>query len=388
MVLHDFNQFLELSARITFHWQAATNRDDLDDVLGIMLQERPLPERDRQILLDLLEYLRVAYGEQRRRLGTLAVLHPLRATAMLGRVDGPVELLDFVSELLHDKLEDITRESVLATGRSAAEWDAMEARFEALCHALDPQDAWFLGERLDCLTRKDDETYHGYVGRILDRYGTSPGVVRVKLADRLDNSLDLRIALSDPSAEVDFFTSVFKLLYMDRLVRPPEGARHRTSRINGAERLYQLFKNAVVLSLVRQKRLHLGDGPARELFDALVTASLKEAQRVAVHIWTFHSNDGPRERELLVETMDYVRAGGIDRVSSPTLANRLDGLFISVFDQSDKAMRKGKLKELYRNKELMVAAALSFVVIFSSFQCDPDYYVRGITERGLSAHDG
>jgi (p)ppGpp synthase/HD superfamily hydrolase len=58
-------------------------------------------------LLNALAYLNHAYKDQHRRMGPLSVLHPLRATAILSRTVEKVNMLDLLTELLHDKHEDI-----------------------------------------------------------------------------------------------------------------------------------------------------------------------------------------------------------------------------------------------------------------------------------------
>ena len=81
--------------------------------------------------------------------------------------------------------------------------------------------------------------------------------------------------------------------------------------------------------------------------------------------------------------MNYVRGGGIDMVT-PCVANqKLDGLFVSTFDEVNKKRREKKLAELYTDKHLMVQAAVAFIVMFLNFINDPEYYVKGITEEGV-----
>ena len=375
MVLHDFDEFQHLSERLSFHWQLGP-----ENVLLLILEDKPLPDEDRGLVLAALNYLRLAYGSRTRRLGTLSVLHPLRATTLLARVLDRVGGLELLVELLHDKLEDITNE-----GRSASECQKLERAWQDILGRLDDDGRWYLQERLDWLTRPDSETYQHYVGRCLDHYAHTPEVVRAKLADRLDNSLDLRIALTDPVNEPEFFLTMFEVMFLDQTF---QGYRARdphpgTVVINGANRLYQLFKNSVVLSLIRYKKLHLDDPPAKRLFDSLVIASKREAERVLMHIWGYHYKEIARQRALVVDTMEYVRSGGIDRVSAAGERHRLDGLFAGVFDALARPVRKQRLEVLYKNKELMIEAALAFVILFMRFELDPEYYVRGITDQGI-----
>ncbi len=377
MALHDFHEFLLLSAVLNLHW--GSGPAGIDNVISVIVGgDSSLNPEHREVLRHVLRYLDEAYGQRRRRLGPLSVLHPLRSTAILSRVLPDPPLLDLLSELLHDKLEDI-REA----GRDHEEWVALESQFTALLKEIDDKNEYYLMERLSFLTRKDDETYYSYVGRLLDRSHLTPELVRVKLADRLDNCLDMRIALEDPMKDVDFFEEVFKLLFM-RSYRgyKPAVPHPPVSPLNGAERLYQLFKNAVLLSLLRQKRLSL-DRAAVRLFDALTLASMREAERIILHVSGYHMTDVQRVRLLLLDAMDYIQQGGLQCATLPG-GRRLDGLLISAFDHTSSDVRKAKLKRLHEDKDLMLEAATAFLVVFQAFQTDPEYWLRGITDRGLS----
>lgn len=379
MKLYDFQDFLLLSAVLNLHW--GSGPAGIDNVLGVILgdPERTLPDAERRVLRAVLVYLDGAYGRRRRRLGPLAVLHPLRATALLARAMHPrPPLLDLLSELLHDKLEDVRSE-----GRDKRDWDTLEESFGALLKQIDPADEWLLMERIDRLTRRDHETYYQYVGRLLDHSQRTPELVRVKLADRLDNCLDLRITLQDPIGDADFFGEIFQILFVRgcRGYRPPS-PHPAPSVLNGAERLYQLFKNAVLMSLIRQKQAE-PDEVAHFLFECLARASMREAERIILHVLGYHLRDASKARRLLLDTMDYIHQGGLERVTDPG-GHRLDGLLKSTFDHSVPAVRREMLAVLYEDKELMLETAVAFLVVFLSFLEVPEYYLAGITEFGIS----
>ncbi len=61
----------------------------------------------------------------------------------------------------------------------------------------------------------------------------------------------------------------------------------------------------------------------------------------------------------------------------------LDGLLVSRLDDPIKKSREKKLQQLAADEELMIEAALAFIVIFYSFLNDTEYYVRGISETGI-----
>lgn len=380
MVLHDLNEFFRLSAALNYQLSAVgVGRAS---ILDTILDGRRLSPGERAMLLDVLAYLERAYSHKQRRLGPLAVLHPLRATALLARAQGEINLLDLLTELLHDKFEDIVESDF-----PHEEWEALEGRLAGLLRKIDPSSEWYLMERLDVLTRRPDgETYYQYIGRVLDRAPITPELVRVKLADRLDNTLDMRIDFRDPLEGVDFFSILFRtMLHQAVPVETPPRPHPQRAPLDGARRLYELFKNTVVLSLVRQ-RLRAGvDATVGVLFDAIAAASMREAQRVVLHLFSYHVTETGRQHELLMEILAYCRAGGISAVTRVNPSNRLDGLFLERFDAPSSQARQRKLEELYADKELMVAAALAFIVIFMSFRDDPDFLVRGVTPAGISA---
>ncbi len=380
MNLHDLNDFLKLSAALNYQLSARTvGREKL---LLTIIGHKPLPERDRDVLLEVLEYLDVAYHSKRRRLGTMAVLHPLRAAALLAAAEDELRLLDLLSVLLHDKYEDVNH-----TDFPPAEWKELEERFYTLLKRIDPTDEWYLMERLTVLTRHGDkETYYEYIGRLLERSDQTPELVRVKLADRLDNTLDLRIDFRDPLENFDFFGHLFGALFIPNFRGYRPDLPHTPELLDGGRRMYGLFKTAVTLSLMRQtESIAEDDRAAHALFEALCVASMKEAQRILMHIFGYHRTAVDEQRALLIDTMEYCLHGGVVSITDPSEPHRLDGLFLEQFDYADRQERHQKLQELYRNTDLMIQAAVAFIVIFMSFLNDPDYYVQGVSAEGIKA---
>jgi hypothetical protein len=376
MPLYDFGDFSKLSGMLTL--QLSAPEAGLDNVAAVILKQKKIPDSQRDVIKQVLRYLVAAYGQRRRRLGPQAVLHPLRATALLARSAEETDVLDLLTCLLHDKLEDLTSE------RLGPAWEQAEGSFRDLLKSIDPKDEWFLMERLDWLTRRMGETYFQYIGRLLDHAEPTPALVRVKLADRLDNVLDLRLDLVDPLDGQDFFATLFQLLFVNSFPgHVPELPHPPSSPLHGAKRLYQMFKAAVVMSIVRRRNISTDDPSTQSLFDALATASMREAQRIVLHICGYHLTELVKQRGLLMEVMDYAQKGNIDKVTHPDSQLRLDGLFLSWFEDRDAREREKKLNELYQDKALMLQAAVAFVVIFLSFLDDPHFYIRGISEEGL-----
>lgn len=380
MLLHDLNEFLKLSAALNYQLSAATvGREKL---LLTLTGNKPLGDDDKHVLLEVLAYLDQAYGRKRRRLGPMAVLHPLRATALLAAASDEVELLDLLSVLLHDKFEDITQ-----ADHSPDNWTELEQRFHAMLKRVDPMDEWYLMERLAVLTRRGhEETYYAYIGRLVSRAPQTPELVRVKLADRLDNTLDMRIDFRDPLEDADFYESLFQVMFVPNYPGYEPELGHASEPLNGARRMYELFKTVVTLSLVRQTGvLDPDDRAAQLLFEALCLASVKEAQRIVMHIFGYHRTEVAEQRALLNDAMRYCLSGGVGSITPPSAPHRLDGLFLEQFDHLDRKVRQRKLQELYGDKRLMVEAAVAFIVIFQSFLNDPSYYVRGVSAEGIEA---
>jgi len=378
MAVYELDSFLRLSAVLNYQLSAVELGSG--NILALLLEDKTVSSHARETLLGVLRYLGRAYGWRRRRLGPLAILHPIRATALLARAEEEANLLDIMAELLHDKLEDISPKNF-----SPEVWDELEQEFHSLLKRVDPTDEWFLMERLDLLRRHEEgQTYCQYIGRMLVQGKQMPDLVRVKLADRLDNTLDMRVDIHDPLEGIDFFAHMFQLLfvgsykgYKPSLGHPPK------SPINGAQRLYELFKNTVILSLVRQKADLTEDAAASRLFDAIAAASMKEAQRTIMHIFGYHVTDMTKQKKILEEAMAYCVQGGFDVVTTANQGQRLDGLFVGCFDHHDSSIRKEQLRVLYKDKPLMVQASVAFIVIFLSFLGDEKYYVRGITPEGI-----
>jgi len=379
MLPHDLTDFLRLSAAL--HLQLAAESVGRENILRIVTNRMP-PDQpgDYEILLQVFEYLSEAYGMRRRLVGPPAILHPLRATALLNMAADSPQLLDMLTELLHDKYEDIT---VDALGRDR--FIDVESKFVDLLKAIDPADEWYLMERLDHLTIRKDESYYKYIGRLLDRAVGIRELVRVKLADRLDNTLDLHIEIEDSLHDVDFFRVIFQILFLPSGAGYDPGCEHPiTPPLNGAQRLYQLFKNAVLLSMIREKQLAVEDPAAGRLFESLALASMHEAQRIALHIIAYHETGIEKQLDLVMDVLHYAQGGGMMRITSPSRQSSLDGLFMRQFDHPNSKERDQHLDKLYQNKDLMLQAALGFVVIFLNFINSPDYWIRGISDRGIA----
>lgn len=382
-MLYDLTEFLKLSSVLNYNLSAASlNRYNvLMYIIGRKsLQDEELDSRMQKArMMDALNYLFSAYSDKRRRLGPMAVLHPLRATALYAHSQDRLTLVNLLSMMFHDVLEDIK-----PIDFEPLKWKEMESLLFGLFKNLPEEAERHLTANLMALTRVKTESYFQYIGRLLEYAVAVPDLVAVKLADRLDNTLDMRIDLQDPLEGVDFFEDIFQVLFVNNFSGyQPKSEHPATTALNGARRLHQLFKNAVLMSLVRRRMAPSEDRGFRILFDALADASLKEAQRTFVHLVGYHCKDLNLQRELLLKAMDYCYSGRSELVTKPDSRHVMDGLFSTYFDHASKVLLNQRLDTLYQDKHLMIQASIAFIVIFLSFLNQPDFYVKGISAQGM-----
>ncbi len=370
----DTQEFLALSS--FFNYQLSGEPVNWNGILSLMVP-RPLPPADEQALLRALEFLGRAYGEQKRRLGPFAVLHPIRVAALLLKAwpGSPVDVV--LATLLHDKEEDI-----VPGGYEPAVWQEIESAFAAVLNAVGDARAERLQSRLKRLTKFPGQRYHAYLGHLLAGCRQDPALATIKLADRLDNTFDLRVDLQDLTEHSRCYQIIFDIFFLKDYKGFKSDRPHPIARkINGAMRLYQLYKNAVFLSLLRWAGIEL-EGAGQRLATTLAVASIRESQTILLHIFGYHLQDPDRQRRLLLDVMEYSHRGGFNRISEAG-DHPLDGLFRRCFVFPDKQAKKEGLAALYQDKELMGRAALSFIVIFANFLNDPGYWIQGITPDGI-----
>ena len=341
-------------------------------VLMLMNCQRLTPESEEHVLSALM-YLVEAYGQQKRRLGPFAVLHPIRTAAILTRASNAPSILDLLTTLLHDKNEDITEGKY-----SRDDWERLERMYQQLIKKIDSRENWFLNERIHFLSRQQDETYRQYLSRLIRQAIQTPELIRVKLADRLDNTLDLRMDLHEDNSGAECYKLIFDALFADTYKGPDKiNPYHTRGKIKGAMRLYALFKNAVFLSYLRSMNCEL-DAPSQKLFSSLASASINEAQNILLHIFKFHLRDPQRQRSLLLSVMAYCEEGCLRRTDG-SCDTSLDGLFKNTFDAENKEQLRDKLDMLYRDKELMAEACVVFTAIFTNFLNDQNFSIEILT---------
>jgi hypothetical protein len=383
MPLFDLTEFFKLSSALNYNLSAASlNRYN---VLMYITDNKRLDggdDKDREqkaIVMEALGYLFSAYRQKRRRLGPMAVLHPLRTAALYTRTRPSLDVVELLTLLFHDILEDVKPGQF-----SVQEWNVMEEQFYDLFGKMAPEDETRLTDNMLSLTRRDNESYYQYVARLVENSRNSPEIVEIKLADRLDNTLDLRIDLEDPLARIDFFENIFQILFVSNYKGYVPLREHSpATAINGARRLYQLFKNGVLLSLIRRYAPGIGTQSQKLLFDAVAEAGLNEAQRTLIHLISYHVKDVSIQRNLILEAMQYCYSGRSNQVTKPDGSQLLDGLFSTYFGHKSSQLRRQQLDILYQNKTLMLEAAVAFIVIFLNFLNDEKYYIQGISAEGI-----
>ena len=202
MPFFDLTEFFKLSSALNYNLSAASlNRYN---VLMYIIGNKRLDDDDKKdrehkgIVMEALGYLFSVYSQKRRRLGPMAVLHPLRAAALYTRSVNRLNLVDLLTLLFHDILEDIR-----PVDYDFQQWQSVEGQLYSLLGRMNSDDEARLMTSLMSLTRVENESYYQYVGRLLDNAQDFPEIVQVKLADRLDNTLDMRIDLQDPHPPPD-----------------------------------------------------------------------------------------------------------------------------------------------------------------------------------------
>lgn len=366
--------YISLSSYINYqlsgepiNWQA---------ILDLIIGDKT-PEVTDHFLFEALAYLDEAYGKQKRRLGPLAILHPIRTVALLAKAKERLSTLDLLTALLHDKNEDILPETY-----DKLSWQRLEQKYQSLLARIDANANWLLNERIHFLTKDVNQKYYHYLGHLLEQARITPELAAIKLADRLDNTLDLRIDLHDFTDHTHCYQTIFDILFVNCYQGLPLKQPHPISgKINGSMRLYQLYKNAVFLSILRDMKLEL-DRASHRLFFALAVASIREAQSILLHIFAYHLQSPQQQRQLLMEVLQN---GQDDRFSNIYNGEKhpFDGLFNRYFDCERKEDKPNKLAELYENKYLMGQAAAGFMVTFASFVNSEDFTIRGISSAGI-----
>jgi hypothetical protein len=368
-----------LTFSATINWHLSARKIDLRALLRVILG--PAKVEDQAPLLEALTYLHHAYGDRRRKNGPAAVLHCLRIAAMLARVMPAPTTLDLLGAFLHDKEEDLTPDEL-----GSAEWDRLQAEFARVLEKIDSNHRWFLGERIALLRRQSSQSYYDYLDIVLSKGRTMPDLLHCKLADRLDNTMDIAVQRS-PTQQNTFFELAFSMLFLPNY-QPPSSDGAVVPDLDACVLLVsQLFKNVVLMSMMRQQQLESLDDTTSRLFRALATISSEQAQWAVTALLSAPALSWLERRNLLHEMMDYCVAGGMAAIQRKDKGGLLDGSFLEHFAHPDDRTRKNQIESLYNDKPLFIRVLVLYIGMFASFLADPQYYLHGIDRTGLHPVD-
>lgn len=375
--LFTIEQFVTLSAKINYQLSAHSLKKSV--LLSLVLGANEARDRDQEKLVDAFDVLQSGYAEDRRRLGTPGILHPMRTTAMLARAVHEPTLMHLLGGLLHDKQEDLTEKRL-----GPERFQEMQGHFDRLLNRLGPGSADELARRIDILSNQS-ETYEAYLGRLLDHAYEMPDLLHVKLMDRLDNTFDIH--LQHPGiTNFNFYRAVFDILFLPNFSGVKMGRFHfMPDAREGVMLLSQLFKDLIFLTLIRKEKLDTLDETTRRLFVGLAVAGIREAQWLALEMFNTCITETSKQRELLREVMHYCTSGGIEGVHQQSRGGQLDGILLNMFTAQKEGKRNQMLMELFEDHDRLAPMVLTFIVVFASYINDPDYTVRGIGRDGMSA---
>ncbi len=365
--------FLTLSAKINYQLSARSLKPPV--LLSLVLGPARIDERGQQVLLEAFHALRAGYDQDRRRLGTPGILHPLRAAALLARTLPDPSLPALLAALFHDKGEDLTEADV-----GPERFARMQSHFEATKALLAPPERARLDDAIDSLSNHCP-SYSAYLGQLVDNAPRLPELLYVKLADRIDNTFDIHLQHPGVS-RYNFYRAAFDILFLPTFRGVSMGDFHfMPDTPEGVMLLSQLFKDTLLLAMLRNHRLDSRDEATRRLFVGLAVAGIREAQWLALEMFNTVYKDVRGQRELLLEMMSYCSSGGIDAVRAEGAAGALDGVFVA-FTSGTKADQKKMLTALFEDRERLIRMTLAFIVVFAAFINDPTYTLRGVDRGG------
>jgi len=366
-------EFLTLSAKINYQLSSRSLKAPV--LLSLVLGTTRYSERGQQVLLEAFHALRAGYDQDRRRLGTPGILHPLRAGALLVRTNSSSTLVELLAALFHDKEEDLSEKDV-----GPERFARMQGHYKAVLDMLLPEERERVEDCIHCLSNHCP-SYSEYVGQITDNARRLPELLHVKLSDRIDNTFDVH--LQNPGvSNYNFYRAVFDILFMPTFRGVSMGEFHfMPDTAEGVMLLSQLFKNTILLAMLRASRLDTQDETTRRLFVGLAVAGIREAQWLALEMFNTVYRDVDRQRELLLEVMEYCAGGGVESVRAEKAAGDLDGVFVA-FTSGTKADQKRMLVELFEDRERLARMSLAFIVVFAAFINDPNYTLKGIGRTG------
>lgn len=267
-------------------------------------------------------------------------------------------------------------------------------------------------EVVGLLSRQHHEIYYQSMGHVFaPRHKVAPQnierAITVKFCDRLANMDDLErstvavrrrdsigfdLLITAWDAQTSGDVPLAQELRGRILSQTKEFAMQHPERedgeFTGDQRLYQCFKNIVLINRYTEREL-IEKKPISAVSRLhLAQATRQEAQIILNHLCTYHCDDDLLNPEKVYEIyrlhLDYERQGGYKEVTRAG-THIFDGLFQRFFDAKVRG-DNAALHVLYDNRYLMCMAALAFRHIADQYLQDPNYFLVGLTQRGLKPH--
>ena len=278
---------------------------------------------------------------------------------------------DLLATLLHDRDEDLTEEII-----GTKQFGSMQVEMHQLQSLLTPDERWFLGERLALLTHRPEHTYNEYLARLMEQSQQMPDLLRAKLADRLDNTLDVGVnlhGLPDHGA----YGNVFDLMFLPGYpgLKAPE-SYVPLSAAEIRQILANLFKNAEFVNLLRTEGCFMA-GTTKFLAHDIVVASTRIARFLLQDALV--TLQVAEQRGVVDAVHHYCAGGGLTGVYQEG-RHRFDGLFLG-----NKQQRKDRIGVMVTDRQTRAEIALLFLTVFSAFRTDPGYQIQGIDRSGVRA---
>jgi hypothetical protein len=195
----------------------------------------------------------------------------------------------------------------------------------------------------------------------------------------------------------EMINGIYQVIAMNNQNRKITGAMERKESIKMKlathERLYQLYKNMILITYVR-KRYDTRAMPTtiRHLEQRLLQITLEDANRIIEGTFSNHCLGGKftfaEARQIYLEVGEYEQRGGFDKVtkepeqSGPKTEFSLDGLLSRYFDQRIKGIKTATYP-LFQNKKLLFATTLSLHRLAEKYQAESGFYIKGISIEGL-----
>lgn len=385
--------------------------------------DKELSPETREILV--IGYYRAAqvYSVAKpRRLGGPYFLHPEQTVNVLigVGVSDPVTLL---AGLFHDAVEEQlspfykelqkTKKIVhLKRGREDKKigdtCNTIHTMLYGDLAALQISDAKKIAEQVcetvNLLTRRKTERYYGAIDRFFNplqlRFPENQQrAIIIKFADRLANTIDLvRADYTTFPAEIrhqeilDAYDQNDTVKIRHLKTKAKRHARDHPPKTNGKfrgdQKLHPCFKNIIVLNQYREWVL-AGNAAIPEVEEmGLAKKTEDTTEKIIDHLCTYHAANtvlNPRRvYDLYTEHRAYEQSGGYERVTQPRSekVEGYDGIVQRFFDAKIRGNTRA-LAPLYKDRSLMLRAAIAFNHLSNRYCTDPEFHLHGLTARGI-----